>query len=80
MDKPEMMAKIDPVRLGPDSKFQFKCHKDVSCFTKCCRGIDIMLTPYDVILLKERLGLPSEEFLAIYTELKLLEKTDPHFV
>jgi len=76
MNMPENKAQIDPVRLGPDSKFQFKCHKEVSCFTKCCRGIDIMLTPYDVILLKKRLGLSSEEFIAIYTELKLLEKTD----
>ena len=30
------------------SKFKFKCHKGVKCFTDCCRGIDIMLTPYDM--------------------------------
>ena len=36
----------------------------------------ITLTPYDVIRLKNRLNLPSEEFLAIYTEPHLLEKTD----
>jgi Fe-S-cluster containining protein len=35
-----------------------------------------MLTPYDIILLKNRLKLSSEEFLAIYTEPQLLEKTD----
>jgi Fe-S-cluster containining protein len=69
-------AYIDPVRLSFDSKFTFKCHPGISCFTKCCRGINIMLTPYDVIRLKTRLGLPSDEFLAIYTEPHLLEKTD----
>ncbi len=67
---------IQPVRLGPDSRFQFRCHKDVTCFTQCCRGINIILTPYDIIGLKNRLGLASEDFLAVYTELQMLEKTD----
>ncbi|MBU1171773.1 MAG: YkgJ family cysteine cluster protein [Proteobacteria bacterium] len=69
-------ARITPVKLGIDTKFKFECHKNISCFTKCCRGIDIMLTPYDIVRLKNHLELSSEEFLAIYTEPKLLEKTD----
>jgi Fe-S-cluster containining protein len=69
-------AHIDPVRLTFDSRFKFKCHPGVSCFTECCRGINIILTPYDVIRLKTRLDLPSDQFLAIYTEPHLLEKTD----
>ena len=69
-------AYIDPVRLSYDSRFNFKCYPGIECFTKCCRGINIMLTPYDVISLKNRLGLPSDQFLAIYTEPHLLEKTD----
>jgi uncharacterized protein len=72
----ENSARIDPVRLGYSSRFQFKCHPGVSCFTLCCRGIDILLTPYDIIQLKTRLGLPSGDFLSIYTEPHLLEKTD----
>ncbi len=76
MDTPEDKARIEPVRLGMGDKFKFECHKGVSCFTKCCRGIKIMLTPYDVIRLKNRLELSSEEFLAIYTDINLLEKTD----
>ncbi len=70
------MAGIEPVRLGPNSRFTFECHKGVSCFTQCCRGINIVLTPYDIIRLKNRLGLSSEEFLAIYTQLEIWEKTD----
>jgi hypothetical protein len=69
-------AGIEPVRFGLDDKFKFECHKGVKCFTKCCRGININLTPYDIIRLKNRLQLSSEEFLAIYTEPQLLEKTD----
>jgi uncharacterized protein len=70
------MAAIEPVRLKLDSDFKFKCHKGVKCFTKCCRGINIILTPYDIIRLKKRLQMSSEEFLAIYTVPRLLEKTD----
>ena len=70
------VAGIQPEKLGPGSRFRFNCHPKVSCFTKCCRGIKITLTPYDVIRLKNRLGLPSQEFLAIYTVPHLLEKTD----
>ena len=62
-NKPDM-AGIEPVRYSLDDKFKFECHKGVKCFTKCCRGININLTPYDIIRLKNRLQLSSEEFLA----------------
>jgi hypothetical protein len=67
---------IPPVRLGYQSRFKLECHPGVSCFTQCCRGIDIILTPYDIIQLKHRLELDSEQFLAIYTEPHMMEKTD----
>lgn len=72
----DKMANIEPTRLSLDSDMKFKCHPQVKCFTKCCRNIRIILTPYDIVRLKNRLGLSSEEFLAIYTEPQLLEKTD----
>lgn len=75
MDRPKD-SPIQPVKLGPQSQFTFRCHKDVKCFTQCCRGINIILTPIDIIRLKKRLGLSSEQFLAVYTEPQLLEKTD----
>lgn len=76
MNDTEKKASIEPVRLGMKSEFEFECHPGVSCFTRCCRGINIILTPYDIITLKARLNLTSHEFLAIYTEPHLLEKTD----
>ena len=75
METPEEKARIEPVRLGPDTRFKFNCHKDVKCFTQCCRDINIILTPYDIIRLKNRLELTSEAFLALYTEPQMLEKT-----
>jgi len=76
MNQSEKMAGIVPQRLGPQNKFKFQCHKKAACFTRCCRGINIILTPYDIIRLKNRLELSSEEFLALYTTPQLLEKTD----
>ncbi len=75
-DNSEKKSEILPVQMSYDTEFKFKCHKGVKCFTDCCRGIDIMLTPYDILTMRKRLDLTSEEFLAIYTEPKLLEKGD----
>ncbi len=61
------MSAVDMVQLTLDTKFRFKCHKGISCFTKCCSNIDIMLTPYDVVAMKKRLGMTSDEFLEKYT-------------
>ncbi len=69
-------AEIPPVQLGYDSRFKFNCHRGVKCFTDCCRGINIMLTPYDILVMSKELELTSEEFLAIYTEPEMLEKTE----
>lgn len=53
--------------LEPQDEFRFDCHPDVPCFTKCCRNITIFLTPYDIIRMKNGLGISSEEFLPQYT-------------
>jgi hypothetical protein len=70
------MAHVTPERVSLDHRFSFRCHKGVSCFTQCCRGINIILTPYDILRLKNRLQLTSDAFLSLYTEPQLLEKTD----
>lgn len=67
---------ILPEKLTLDSKIQFRCHPGVSCFTSCCGNITIMLTPYDILCLRKRLGLDADEFLLRYTTPVFLEKTD----
>lgn len=74
------MKHVDPVKLSKDAKFKFKCHKGIACFTKCCSSIDIMLTPYDIIRMKNRLGISSGEFLNDYTYIEVDEKTSHPFV
>lgn len=54
-------------RLDEDSEFTFRCHPGVSCFNDCCADVNIFLTPYDVLRLKKKLGITSEEFLSKYT-------------
>ncbi|MDL1975192.1 MAG: YkgJ family cysteine cluster protein [Deltaproteobacteria bacterium] len=54
-------------RLTYEDTFCFLCHKGVRCFTECCRDLDVVLTPYDIIRLKNGLGIGSGEFLARYT-------------
>jgi Fe-S-cluster containining protein len=63
---------IQPVRMEKNSDFEFRCHPGVSCFTNCCRNMNIILTPFDIIRLKKRLGLPSDLFLKLYTEPEIL--------
>lgn len=57
--------------------FKFSCHKDVGCFTQCCADLQLILTPYDIIRLKARLGIDSDRFLNKYTDIKM--DTHPRF-
>ena len=54
-------------RLTPDSRFDFACHQGLSCFNTCCADVNIVLTPYDVLRLRRRLGLGSEQFIVEHT-------------
>jgi Fe-S-cluster containining protein len=63
---PETILK-DSARLGADDRFTFRCGPDLDCFTKCCRDVTIVLTPYDVLRLKRTAGLDSSEFLERHT-------------
>ncbi|NDY41962.1 YkgJ family cysteine cluster protein [Dissulfurirhabdus thermomarina] len=73
--KPKKAGVIEPVRLERDSTFRFRCHPGVTCFTRCCRNMNIILTPYDIIRLKHRLGLSADAFLKLYAEPEILEVT-----
>jgi len=54
-------------RLGKDDVFRFSCHPGISCFNCCCSDVNIFLSPYDVLRLRQRLGLGSKEFLDRHT-------------
>jgi len=52
--------------LTAEEQFRFACHSRVACFTDCCCQLDLSLTPYDVLRLKQRLKIDSGSFLEQY--------------
>ena len=55
------------IPVMPDEQFSFDCSPGVACFNACCRDLNQSLFPYDILRLKQRLRLSSDEFLARYT-------------
>jgi len=66
---------IEPRKYTPDSRFRFSCHKGMECYTHCCSDLNIILTPLDIIRMKNRLQLTCDQFLAIYTKPEMLART-----
>jgi len=66
---------IEPRKYTAESRFKFSCHKGMKCYTHCCSDLNIILTPYDIIRMKNRLGLTCDQFLAIYTKAEMLART-----
>ena len=63
---PERIVRDIP-RLKADDCFTFHCDRSIECFTRCCHDVTIVLTPYDVLRMKQALSLDSSEFLEKYT-------------
>lgn len=58
---------VEPKLIPGDKEITFSCHKGIGCWNACCSNIDISLTPYDILRLKNRLKISSGDFLAKYT-------------
>lgn len=76
LETPDKKFPDGMVPLG-QSTFCFACHSQVECFTSCCRQLDLLLYPYDIIRLKDRLGITSEQFLRQHT--RLASSHNPYF-
>ncbi len=71
------MSEIDrkkPIRMEAEHLFQFKCAPGISCFTQCCQDVTIVLTPYDVLRMKNALKMSSNDFIDQYTLIIQKEK------
>jgi Fe-S-cluster containining protein len=66
---------IVPQQLTRKDKMNFRCYPGIGCFTKCCSGIRINLTPYDIYRLKNRLGMSYYDFLLEYTVPRSIDGT-----
>jgi Fe-S-cluster containining protein len=56
------------VPLNRNQRFCFTCSPHVTCFNACCRDLNQVLTPYDVLCLKQHLKMTSAHFLAEFTQ------------
>ncbi|MDD2463448.1 MAG: YkgJ family cysteine cluster protein [Desulfobulbus sp.] len=61
---PQLPEQFQPITGA--QQITFACHPGVSCFTECCRELDLALTPYDALRLKRHLQLKSGKFLDRY--------------
>jgi Fe-S-cluster containining protein len=66
---------VVPAQMSRKDRMNFKCYPGIGCFTKCCSGIRINLTPYDIYRLKNRLGLSHHDFLLEYTVPRSIDGT-----
>ena len=55
--------------IGARDFFCFSCAPKVPCFNECCRDLNQILMPYDILRLKNRLGMSSGAFLDRYVSL-----------
>jgi Fe-S-cluster containining protein len=55
------------IAVSKNETFAFCCSRSIACFNACCRDLNQFLAPYDILQLKNFLGIDSSEFLATYT-------------
>ena len=58
-------------RLETDDTFNFRCYPEIACFNRCCRNLNLFLYPYDVVRLKKKLNMTSDEFLEKHVDIVL---------
>ena len=64
MEQVQLPKNVNRIETG--EAFSFACHPGVTCFTDCCRQLELALTPYDILRLKRETKLDSTTFLERY--------------
>ncbi len=66
---------LKPITL--EGEFPFKCYPGISCYNRCCKDTDILLTPYDILRLRQALGITCADFLQTRVNYLKLPGTTP---
>jgi Fe-S-cluster containining protein len=66
-EKVSLYQQLDQESLSLDSSFRFHCQADLPCFNQCCHAPTVILSPYDLLRLKQALGITSGELRERYT-------------
>ena len=73
--RPKAPALGDLPRVEPGEAFRFACHPGVPCFNACCRDLDLLLNPYDVLRLRRNLGVTGQELFSRFVDAVELPET-----
>lgn len=71
--RPDKLEPSAGRRIHSGERFRFCCHPAIGCFNRCCRNLNLFLYPYDVIRLKECLGISSDQFIDRFVDVVLRE-------
>ena len=69
----DQMDNMPGRRIADGETFCFSCHADLACFNRCCRNLNLFLYPYDVMRLKNALGVRSDDFLDRHVDIVMRE-------
>ena len=61
--------------LKDDQSFCFRCDSQVVCFNLCCADLNLVLSPYDVLMLRKGLEIESRPFIEKYTRVAIDPET-----
>jgi uncharacterized protein len=70
LDPPETLSiyqQPEQESLSLDSRFTFQCQAGLPCFNQCCHTPTVILSPYDLLRLRQGLGITSTALLERYT-------------
>ncbi|MBC2711971.1 MAG: YkgJ family cysteine cluster protein [Desulfosarcina sp.] len=68
---PEEINKLQGTPLKKTDTFNFRCHRELTCFNQCCRNLNLFLYPYDVLRLRKGLNMDSDRFLETHVDVVL---------
>ena len=71
--KSKEMKRLPGIPLKKTDTFNFRCHKDLTCFNQCCRNLNLFLYPYDVLRLRKGLNLDSDQLLETHVDVVMRE-------
>jgi Fe-S-cluster containining protein len=78
-DPPEPVSlyqQIEQESLSLDSRFTFHCQAGLPCFNQCCQTPTVILSPYDLLRLKQGLGITSTALRERYTRQEIEPKSN----
>jgi Fe-S-cluster containining protein len=67
----QAMNRLPGIPLKKTDTFKFRCHRELACFNRCCRNLNLFLYPYDAIRLRKALGINSDRFLESHVDVVL---------